>query len=344
MSAALSTARGWSRPRPGRERERWLLLAAALALALCFLEPGANVERQLYEHVVVLDVTQSMNVLDRQLERKPVSRLAFAKQMLRDALLRLPCGSKVGWGMFTEYRSYLLVAPVEVCANLSELRATLARIDGRMAWTGNSEIAKGLYSGITIASQLPGRPSLVFVTDGHEAPPLNPRHRPSFDGKPGEITGLLVGVGEETQSPIPKIDPLGRPLGFWRADEVMQVDPRSQGRGASVQNELMIEEDGGRPAASLPGAVPPGREHLSSLHEPYLRLLAEEIRLNYHRLQRLDDFVEALTGSQLARPVPARIDLRPALAALALLAVLGVYGIAQARRIEPVVTHKTALH
>ena len=43
-----------------------------------------------------------------------------------------------------------------------------------MAWIGNSEIAKGLYSGIGIARQLPGAPSLVFVTDGHETPPLKP--------------------------------------------------------------------------------------------------------------------------------------------------------------------------
>jgi len=306
-----------------RRRERWLLGLALLALAICFARPGMTIERELYEAVVVFDVTQSMNVPDRQLDGKPASRLAFAKQRMRDSLLLLPCGSKLGWAVFTEYRSFLLVSPVEVCENLAELRSTLDRIDGRMAWTGGSEVAKGLYSGIAIAAQLPSRPALVFVSDGHEAPPLNPRHRPAFDGKPGAVKGLIVGVGDEVLSPIPKVDPLGRPLGFWRADEVLQTDPRSQGRGGSVDGERMVEDDGARVEA-LPGATP-GSEHLSALREPYLALLAEETGLGYHRLTRLDAFADALTGPRLARPVPARVDLRPALAALALLSLLGLY-------------------
>lgn len=325
--------------------ERALLAVAALALALCFAQPAANVERGMHEHIVVLDVTQSMNVLDRQLEGQPVSRIAYAKHALREVLLRLPCGSKLGWALFTEYRSFLLLAPVEVCANLSELRATLKQIDGRMAWIGGSEVAKGLYSGIDIARQLPGRPSLVFVSDGHEAPPLNPRHRPAFDAKRGAVKGLIVGTGDVTPLPIPKLDPLGRPLGFWRADEVLQTDPRSQGRGASVAGETMAEEAAGD-AAPLPGATP-GSEHLSALREPYLRLLAGETGLHYHRLLDPDTFLSALTAPELARPARTRVDLRPALAALAVVSLLALYArgaLTRVRRMPRVVTHKTALH
>ncbi|TXC65792.1 VWA domain-containing protein [Piscinibacter aquaticus] len=235
------------------------LLAAALLL-LAFTQPTLPWNSSLYEHVVVLDVTQSMNVEDTELDGKPASRLDFAKRMLHEALVELPCGSKLGWAIFTEYRSYLLYTPVEVCANRAELRASLAGIDGRMAWSGNSEIAKGLHSSIVVAKALPGRPSVVFVTDGHESPPLNPRHRPRFDDKPGEVAGVIVGVGEGKPSPIPKRDPLGRRLGFWAADEVAQVDPRSLGRGGSVGQEAMVEEGSPPPAAGL-GATP-GSEHL----------------------------------------------------------------------------------
>ena len=303
-----------------RDADRWLLGGAALALAACLLQPSLRTEQPLFEQVVVLDVTQSMNVEDEQLDGRPIARLAFAKRLLRDALLQLPCGSKLGWGIFTEYRSFLLFAPVEVCANLGELRSTLDRIDGRMAWTGNSEVAKGLYSGLAIARQLPGTPSLVFVTDGQEAPPLNPRHRPAFDGKPGAVKGLLVGVGELTPSPIPKTDPLGRPLGYWGADEVLQVDPRALGRGASVGGEQMTEE-GSAAATPLPGATP-GSEHLSSLREAYLQLLAGETGLTYHRLLDEARLVEALTAPALARPVEASTDLRPALGGIALALLL----------------------
>ncbi|CAN5698823.1 hypothetical protein BH11PSE8_BH11PSE8_48010 [soil metagenome] len=312
------------------DHDRWLLIGAALLLVLCFLDPGFTVERALFEHVIVIDVTQSMNVTDEQIAGKPVSRLAFAKRALRDSLLQLPCGSKVGWGIFTEYRSFLLTAPIEVCENLSELRSTLAQIDGRMAWSGNSEIAKGVHSGIGVARLLPGKPSLVFVTDGQEAPPLNPNYRPAFDDKPGEVKGLIVGVGDILPSPIPKSDPEGRPLGFWRADDVMQTDPRSQGRGASVGGEKLVDDRAGTAAPAL-GATP-GREHLSALREAYLRLLAGEQGLGFLRLQDTQGLAAALTAGALAKPVPARADARVWLAGLALCLLSARYAVPLARR------------
>ena len=277
-----------------RDNDRWLLGAAALVLAAGFLKPSLPLPRQLFNHVVVLDVTQSMNVQDHLLDGKPASRLAFAKHALRLAMSRLPCGSKLGLGLFTEYRSYLLLTPVEVCANLQELRSTLSQIDGRMAWTGNSEIAKGLFSGLAVAGQLADAPSLVFVTDGHEAPPLSPGRKPAFQGKPGAVAGLVVGVGGLTPQPIPKTDTLGRPLGTWSADEVTQADPRGGGAGVG------------------------GGEHLSSLHEAHLSLLASETGLRFLRLQDTASLADALLAPALARPVPARLDLRGVLGAIAL--------------------------
>jgi mxaL protein len=313
-------------------RDRWLLGAAALALAGGFLNPGLMMERARFEQVIVLDVTQSMNVADQQLDGKPVSRLAFAKQALRESLLSLPCGSKVGWAIFTEYRAFLLFAPIEVCANLSELRSTLAQIDGRMAWSGNSEIAKGVHSAIGIARQLPGGPSLVFVTDGHEAPPLNPRLRPAFDDKPGEVPGLVVGVGDLRASPIPKTDPQGLPLGFWGADEVMQTDPHSQGRGGSVAGEAMMDERAGTAAPALGAA--PGSEHLSSLREGYLRLLASEQGLAFLHLQSSQGLAMAMMSPALAKPVRVRADARVGLASLALCLLLARHAAPLSRRIR----------
>lgn len=301
----------------GRQRiERWLLAAAALALAGCFLRPTVPWHRDLYEQVVVLDITQSMNVQDRQLDGRAVSRLAFARHALRRTLLELPCGSRLGWAVFTEYRSYLLFAPVEVCAHLDELRATLDAIDNRMAWVGGSEVAKGLHSGLVVVRQLPGVPALVFVTDGHEAPPLNPRHRPAFDDKPGEVKGLLVGVGGLQQQPIPKTDAGGRPLGFWGADEVLQTDPRSQGRAGSVSGERLVDD--GAPVVLPALGATPGSEHLSSLHEAYLQLLAGELGLGFHRLDSAEGLAAAMTAPALARRVPVQADGRVALALLAL--------------------------
>jgi mxaL protein len=182
-------------------------------------------------------------------------------------------------------------------------------------------VAKGLHSALGVARALPGKPSLVFVTDGQEAPPLNPRFRPAFDDKPGEVTGLIVGVGELLPSPIPKADPAGRPLGFWRADEVAQTDLRSLGRGASVSGEKMVDEGGAPVDAPALGATP-GREHLSALREVYLRTLASEQGLRFHRLQSPQGLADELLSTSLAKPVNTRADGRPALAALALLLLL----------------------
>lgn len=314
---------GWVRSAWRAEAERWLLAGAALALLICLFNPGWPVERARFDHVIVLDITQSMNVEDKSLDGKPVSRLGFAKHALRQALLHLPCGSKVGWAVFTEYRSFLLFEPVEVCANLSELRSTLADIDGRMAWNGNSEVAKALNSGLQVVKQLPEGPSLVFITDGQEAPPLSPQHRPAFDETLGEVHGLLVGVGDLRPSPIPKTDANGRPLGYWRADEVAQTDMYSRGRGTSVEGERMAD-DSAPPAAPALGATP-GSEHLSAMRESYLRLLSRERGLGFLALESADEFTAALTAPALAKPTRVQADGRLPFAVLALLLLLARY-------------------
>lgn len=304
--------------------DHWLLALASLALATTFLHPTAPVQRPLFEYVVVLDITQSMNVPDYTLEGKPTSRLDYAKYALRELLQSLPCGSKLGWGIFTEYRSFLLLAPVEVCENYPELASTLEHIDGRMAWTGNSEIAKGYYGGLTIAGGLESQPGLVFISDGQESPPLNPRFRPVYDGKKGAVRGVVVGAGGLNPLPIPKVDPSGRPLGYWRADEVMQTDPRSLGRNGSVSGERMAESESRETIdPALVGAR--GSEHLSSLREAYLKLLAAETGLRYHRLQTPEGLLAALTDESLARKARSRADLRFVCAGLALALLLTVY-------------------
>jgi mxaL protein len=329
---------GWDRlwRRIRDDADRWLLVAAASALALSFLSPSLPLTRARFEQIVVLDVTQSMNVADEAIAGRPVSRLDWTKHLLGQAIDDLPCGSRLGWAIFTEYRSYLLWTPVEVCANRAELRATLAAIDGRMAWTGNSEIAKGLHSAWAIARELTGTPAIVFVTDGQESPPLNPRHRPRFDDKSGEVAGLIVGVGQVRPSPIPKTDPAGRPIGFWGADQVVQVDPRSLGRGASVGGEKLVEDDDGGLDGAAAGALgaAPGSEHLSGLHEPYLRLLAAEHGLAFIHPTTPQDLSVAMRDAALARPLAGQADLRGVFSGLALLLVLAPAigaGIARAR-------------
>jgi mxaL protein len=309
---------------PGHRETLALWMAAGLLL-LAWLNPGWTGRRQVLDLVAVLDITQSMDVADMNVgdDPTPVSRLTRSRQLLLQALPTLPCGSRVGLAIFSEYRSLLLLAPVEVCDNYRDLKQTLASIDGRMAWTGNSEIAKGLYNALEAAKSLPSLPAVVFFTDGQESPPIDARYRPHYKGQPGDVHGLLVGVGGDQPLPIPRHDPSGQPIGTWGVNDVPQNDPRSAGRtGSSVGNEAMA--DSGAALPPLPGATP-GREHLSALREAYLQLLARELKLGFHRLNGLDGLSAALRAPELTHEVDSRVSLRVPAALLALLLLLAVY-------------------
>lgn len=284
-ASAARPGTGWLR------RLAWLI--PALLLVAAAIDPRLPVDGPTWNYMVVIDITQSMNTRDVQVDGQPIARLAAAKEVMRRLLSRMPCGSKIGWGVFTEYRVLALTAPAEVCDNYHDLRGVLSNIDGRMSWAGASEVSKGLFSAIRSAEAIEDQPALLFLTDGHEAPPLHPDHLPKFDGAAGRVAGYLVGLGGDGLSPIPKNDLAGKPLGVWRADEVMQNDTFSQGRGT---NDALVDENG-RPMPVRPGS---GVEHLSSLKEDNLRRLSELTGLHYVRLHDTESLARAVLSGETA--------------------------------------------
>jgi mxaL protein len=298
-------------------RSHWqaaLLLLTALGLALALLHPKLNLSRGVFNNIFIIDISQSMNVQDYRLDGKPTSRLEFVKQSVRHTLKNLPCGSRAGLGIFTEYRSYLLLAPVETCANFSELASLLDNINGQMAWIGGSEIAKGINFGFKIIKKLPEKPGLIFITDGQEAPPIHPEHRPAIDVKPGDVRGMLVGAGGLVPQAIPKYDPAGNLLGFWGPDDVMQTDRYS---------EAPNESEAAAQLAQGKKKIEP-TEHLSSLREAYLQTLASETGIGYHRLENPDGFFAAMASPSLSAVNQSPTDVAQflAMAALASFAIL----------------------
>jgi len=288
------------------------LLLAGIALTAALLMPRVSLQRGMLDAVMVVDITQSMNTTDVMRGGERVSRLRAVKEVLAQTIPELPCGSRVGLGIFTEYRTLLLLTPVETCANRGELLEAIRHLNGQMAWAGDSEIAKGLYSALRILPDVPDVPALAFFTDGQESPPVNSLHRPQFTGTAGAVKGMIVGVGGFSPRPIPKFDPAGHPLGFWRADEVLQTDRYTAGRQGSVENESMGESAPDRAAgdplaASLQRS--PGGEHLSYLHEQYLELLAAETQLEYRRFAP-GSLTALLREPSMTRPSRTSADLR----------------------------------
>ena len=281
---------------PAALRGAGALLAATLLLALSLALPALTLPVQRSQTIVVFDITQSMDVEDVQLDGAPVSRLAFAREAARRALRELPCGSRVGWAAFTEYRTLLLLAPIEVCENYNDLLATLAEIDGRIRWGNASEVAKGVFWALRAARDLGKETTVVFLTDGHEAPPLSAL--PRFDDvRAGQVRGWLLGVGGPLPQPIPRTDAQGERVGYWRAGEVLQ----------------------GTAAGGQAGS----HEHLSELREAHLRLLAGRTGLVYATLRDPAALAGMLRDPRLANPanVPTELHWVPAALALLLLAL-----------------------
>jgi mxaL protein len=281
-----------------------------------------------YSYIVVFDITQSMSVEDYELDGMPVSRLRFAREAARRALRQLPCGSRVGWGAFAEYRTILLIAPVEVCSNYNDLLTSLERIDGTMRWANASEIRKGVYWAMRAAKEVGGKPDVLFLTDGQEAPPEVGPGLPMFDDlKRGELHGRLVGVGGYVPRRIPRTDDDGRMIGYWRADEVVQLEDvvgGEDGGGTAVASAGAGVE--AAPGAGASGARPKritSHEQLSEVREPHLRALAEQVGFNYTHLTSPQGLGESMQDSRFARKLSAQVDIGwiPALAALLMLAV-----------------------
>jgi len=295
------------------------LAGAACLAALTFVLPALPLTRNGVSVLAVVDITGSMNVRDYTgADGKPVSRLDTVRAALRDLVAALPCGSRVALGLFTERRPFLLFTPIEVCADFAPLDGALAALDWRMAWEGDSRISAGLFRSIEMARSLDT--DLLFLTDGQEAPPLPSSGGPAFEGKPGAVRGLIVGVGGYALSPIPRYNDRGREIGFYGAGDVQQ-----ENRFGPPPADAETREGYNPRNAPFGGAAATGSEHLSSVREAYLKKLAGETGLAYAHLDGPAGLAPRLLAAATPRPLPGRLDLRPFLGGAALALVLCVF-------------------
>ena len=299
-----------------RDPELLCLILAIVLLIIAFIKPSVIVERASYRYVMVFDITQSMNVADA--DQLATTRLEFAKRTFIETLDELPCTAEIGLALFTGHRAFLLFTPVSICTHYDELIEMITALDWRMAWEARSEVAKGLYKSIDLIHKLDADIRLVFITDGHEAPPIHPVYHPQFRGEPGRIKGLIVGVGGLVPVPIPKLDYDGNLLGYWAANEVMQVDTYSLGRGTNVANDTLAGVDSG----NVQQRIASGSEHLSRLQEKYLQQLADISGLGYMRLDHAEQLARQLQTAHLAESKPQPTDVRWICAMVALVLLL----------------------
>lgn len=283
---------------------QWLVTLALLLLIVSLLMPPVMLTRNTYSYIVTFDITQSMDTQDVGTSDAPTSRLELARAAMRDVLAKMPCGSKVGWSVFTGQRTLLLLPPAEVCGNFDSLLASLNGIDGRMRWSNWSRVAEGgIYSAVTVAQNVGRDSAVIFVTDGQEAPPVLPSNDRVRDIARGKVGGWLIGVGGEQPANIPRSDANGNRIGYWRAQDVIQVP-------------------------TIPGVPTTSESHeeLSELRGPYLESVAGRIGFQYRRLVDAGALAGAILDPRLAHKEPVATDLRWIPALFALIALVWRFG------------------
>lgn len=286
-----------------------LALGAGLA-ARAAATPSVPARTSVRNILFTVDITGSMNVRDYGPSQAPHSRLDEVRRRLPALIRELPCGSRAGLAVFAERQSFTFFRPVEVCANYTPLAEAIERLDWRMGWDGDSRISSGVNSALRFAAA--DDTDLVFLTDGHEAPPLpHGGRRPMRNA--GEVSGLIVGVGADRPSPIPRHDERGREIGFYRMEDMVH------GARIGAPAPTASSEPGFHPRNNPYGEADlSGSEHLSALRAGYLEAMASEAGLGF---ARLDDpsLSTRLMADTRAIPLAGRRDLSPffAIASLA---------------------------
>lgn len=332
--------------------KKTLLILAAILLVVAIILPGIPSSSKTFDYVFIIDITRSMTTRDYlNHEDKNIDRLVKVKAELIELTRKLPCGSKIGLGVFTERMPALFFSPVETCSNFTVIEQSISHIDWRMAWSADSNISKALYNTLKMmkADDL-SKSTLVFVTDGHEAPPVNPRYEPDFsdintternpigalemarqnrmgmnqqadfdEETQGTKQGIILGVGGTTPTKIPKYDEDGIQKGFYTVDDVPHA------------SRFGLPEDPSKIEGYHPRNGPwgnkkvVGTEHLSSIKETYLKGLADKIDYDYFRLIDSDSLFEFMTRDKYASENLQDKDYRFIPAFLSLILISLVY-------------------
>jgi len=293
-------------------RQHWALLTAILLLIVSMFNPAIPMKREVRSYLFVVDVTQSMNTEDMVVNGQRDSRIAYTRKIIREVLPDIPCGSQISLGVFSAESVALLFTPIEICANYAVIQDSIAHLEWRMAWRGNSRLRFGLPSASAIVSSFKSPAEVVLFTDGDEAPKLNAVNKTDLSGWQGGKGWLLIGVGEDDPSPIPKFDSDNRILGYW-----------AYTNSILAPSQVQSEESVGTRDNSI--ATDVYDRYLSQLNEAYLKELAEEIGAKYLRAGQSAALLSAIQDMPAAGEQESTLHLRGFLIAGAGLLVLASY-------------------
>ncbi len=294
-------------------RDVTLLLAAFLLLVIGLFNPKVPIKRDIYSYILVADISQSMNTIDKTLNGKPVSRMVFMQDMMHRLVGELPCGTNVSMSLFAGVSVAALYTPIEVCENFDAINDTIDHLDWRMGWSGNSRIRTSMSTLAKTIRSFPEPAQVVFFTDGEEAPVLHVFNKTDLAGFQGGDDWLFVGIGSTEGTPIPKYDANNQLIGYW-SNESFAMQP---GIAQISESNIGIRDD------NIAGGT--SDRYLSKLDEQYLKEFTQEINALYVRGDSVHDVLATMKQQKPARRDKASLELRWIMAALAGLLFIAAY-------------------
>ncbi len=199
-------------------RDTTLLLGTFALLVLALFRPSVPVKHNIYSYLLVADISQSMNTIDMTIDGKPASRIAHTQKMMHEIISSLPCGTKVSIGLFAGVSVAALYTPIEVCENFAAIQDTVDHLDWRAGWSGNSRIRESMFTMARVLRSFPEPAQVVYFSDGEEAPKLHAFNTKSLENFQGGDGWLLVGIGSDKGTAIPKLDEKNQVIGYWSAE------------------------------------------------------------------------------------------------------------------------------
>ena len=200
------------------------LFLSIIFLIVGLINPKITIERDIHNYIFVVDISQSMLTKDMTIDDEKISRLDFSKKLLQGIMDQLPCKTNVSVAMFAGVSVAATYTPINVCDNFSAISSTIQYLDWRSVWSGNSRIREGFSSLARLIRSFPQSARVVFLTDGEEAPKLHAFNTRDLSQFQGESDWLIVGIGSEEGSAIPKYDSENQLIGFW-SNESFALQP-----------------------------------------------------------------------------------------------------------------------
>jgi len=295
--------------------ESVLLIAVVLLLLLAIYKPQIQLKQDVHNYLLIADVSQSMNAQDLKLNNKAVSRMDYTKHLMKRVVETSSCGTYISLGVFAAENVGLLLMPLEVCANYDVITDSIDHLEWRMAWRGNSRLSFGIKSAEGMFDYLNIPATMLFFTDGDEAPKVNAINKLDLSSVQIGKNLLFVGVGGHQPVPVPRYNSSNKWVGYWSSDT------KENSAGAVGDTYSDTSKDEPDPIV----AYAEFDRYLSQLDSDYLKQVSVEIKGGYIEGQDSPEFYSYIQSQKPSASFVTAYSLKWLYLTLAILMVLLIY-------------------